>query len=62
MYSQERMQGCCCEACISAPRLLRPAKIDGGYGRVSQYFDAEQLDKLREVRPVWTMRIPQSLM
>jgi predicted sulfurtransferase len=28
-----RLRGCCCEACTNAPRLLRPAKLDGGnYG------------------------------
>ncbi len=26
-----RLRGCCCEACQTAPRLLRPAKTDGGY-------------------------------
>lgn len=43
------MRGCCCEECIQAPRLLRPAKTAGSYGRVSAYFDKDQLDKLREV-------------
>jgi hypothetical protein len=57
LYSQERMRGCCCKACISAPRLLRPAMTDGSYGRVTEYFDAEQLAKLREVRAVWHGRI-----
>ena len=52
LYSQERMRGCCCEACISAPRLLRPAMTDGSYGRVTEYFDAEQLARLREVGAV----------
>ena len=46
------MRGCCCEACISAPRLLRPAMTDGSYGRVTEYFDAEQLARLREVGAV----------
>lgn len=44
------MRGCCCEECIKAPRLLRPAKTVGSYGRVSEYFDEQQLAKLREVR------------
>ena len=43
------MRGCCCEACIEAPRLLRPAKTVGSYGRAAEYFDAQQLAKLREV-------------
>ena len=30
-----KFRGCCCEECMSAPRLLRPAKEDGGhYGQV----------------------------
>lgn len=47
--SQERMRGCCCNECLDAPRLLRPTKTAGSYGRVSAYFDKEQLDKLRVV-------------
>lgn len=43
------MRGCCCEECIDAPRLVRPLKMAGGYGRVSEYFTKEQLDKLHEV-------------
>ena len=27
-----RLSGCCCEACVAAPRLLRPAKVSGYYG------------------------------
>ena len=27
-----RLRGCCCEACVAAPRLLRPAKVAGYYG------------------------------
>ncbi|KAF8055836.1 STR8 [Scenedesmus sp. PABB004] len=35
-----RFHGCCCEACQSAPRLLRPIKINGGnYGSWNQYAD-----------------------
>jgi predicted sulfurtransferase len=26
----DRYQGCCCAGCMSAPRLLRPIKLDGG--------------------------------
>ena len=26
------LKGCCCEACVTAPRLLRPAKVAGYYG------------------------------
>lgn len=26
-----RFSGCCCEACMAAPRLLRPAKVEGGH-------------------------------
>lgn len=46
---QDKMRGCCCEECINAPRLVRPLKTGGGYGRVSEYFTKEQLDKLHEV-------------
>lgn len=37
---QARYSGCCCEACMSAPRLLRPAKVDGGfYGAWGNYAE-----------------------
>lgn len=26
-----RYQGCCCDSCMAAPRLLRPIKIEGGH-------------------------------
>lgn len=29
-----RLNGCCCEACMDAPRLLRPAKTAGVSGRM----------------------------
>ncbi|GAX76344.1 hypothetical protein CEUSTIGMA_g3790.t1 [Chlamydomonas eustigma] len=33
-----RFQGCCCEECMSAPRLLRPIKLEGGhYGQWGNY-------------------------
>ena len=36
-----RYRGCCCEACMSAPRLLRPAKAGGGhYGQWGNYAEA----------------------
>ena len=35
---KERLQGCCCEECLDAPRLLRPAQLDGGYyGKFGTY-------------------------
>ncbi len=30
--AQSRMRGCCCEACLAAPRLLREPKAQGYYG------------------------------
>ena len=36
---QATFKGCCCEACIDAPRLLRPAKPAGLYGNWSDYSD-----------------------
>ncbi len=30
--AQSRMRGCCCEACLAAPRLLRAPKAQGYYG------------------------------
>lgn len=39
-----RFHGCCCEACQSAPRLLRPIKVDGGnYGSWASYADVDSL-------------------
>ena len=39
-----RFHGCCCEACQSAPRLLRPIKVDGGnYGSWGNYADVDSL-------------------
>lgn len=32
-----QLKGCCCDACITAPRLLRPVKIKGQYGNWTQY-------------------------
>jgi predicted sulfurtransferase len=32
-----QLKGCCCEECISAPRLLRPVKTTGQYGNWTQY-------------------------
>jgi predicted sulfurtransferase len=32
-----QLKGCCCEACITAPRLLRPVKTTGQYGNWTQY-------------------------
>ncbi|KAG1664734.1 hypothetical protein FOA52_004742 [Chlamydomonas sp. UWO 241] len=35
---KERYSGCCCAECMSAPRLLRPLKTDGGhYGAWGNY-------------------------
>ncbi|GLC36573.1 hypothetical protein PLESTM_000461600 [Pleodorina starrii] len=40
---KQRFDGCCCEACMSAPRLLRPAKVDGGhYGAWGNYADRDE--------------------
>jgi len=36
-----KLSGCCCEACVSAPRLLRPAKVSGYYGTWAS--EAEEL-------------------
>lgn len=42
-----RFHGCCCESCQSAPRLLRPIKVDGGnYGSWNQYADEDSLGQL----------------
>lgn len=39
-----KFHGCCCEACQSAPRLLRPIKINGGnYGAWGNYADRDSL-------------------
>eukprot|EP00798_Chlamydomonas_sp_ICE-L_P006427 gene6427-3055_t len=39
---KSRFRGCCCEECMSAPRLLRPVKLDGGhYGAWGNYSDDE---------------------
>jgi predicted sulfurtransferase len=27
---KSKWNGCCCESCTTAPRLLRPAKLEGG--------------------------------
>lgn len=38
---QMRYAGCCCEACMDAPRLLRPAKHEGGhFGKWTEVRDA----------------------
>jgi len=31
------LKGCCCEACTNPPRMLRPLKEDGYYGRWTSY-------------------------
>jgi hypothetical protein len=36
------LRGCCCEACVDAPRLLRPAKGAGLYGNWMQYAAGEE--------------------
>lgn len=36
-----KMAGCCCEVCMDAPRLLRPAKTAGQYGNWTQYARGE---------------------
>ncbi len=39
---KSKWSGCCCEACTQAPRLLRPAKLEGGhYGAWGNYADVE---------------------
>jgi predicted sulfurtransferase len=38
------LKGCCCEACITAPRLLRPVKTKGQYGTWSQYTGEDGID------------------
>jgi len=41
---KSRLAGCCCEACMQAPRLLRPAKTDGGfYGAWGNYAEGDAL-------------------
>lgn len=41
---RERYQGCCCDRCMAAPRLLRPIKIDGGnYAQWTSYADEESV-------------------
>ena len=35
ILAQERMLGCCCEACRASPRQLRPIKQGGHYGSYS---------------------------
>jgi predicted sulfurtransferase len=34
---KSQLKGCCCEACITAPRLLRPMKTKGQYGNWTEY-------------------------
>lgn len=42
-----RFSGCCCEACMAAPRLLRPAKVEGGhYGNWGNYADRDEVAPL----------------
>ena len=36
-----QLSGCCCESCMDAPRLLRPAKTAGQYGNWTQYVKGE---------------------
>jgi rhodanese-related sulfurtransferase len=38
------LRGCCCEACVDAPRLLRPVKSAGLYGHWTQYVAGEEVD------------------
>ena len=47
---QAKLSGCCCEACMQAPRLLRPHKPQGYYGTYDQYlgFDSSQVIKLAQ--------------
>ncbi|MEW5300927.1 MAG: hypothetical protein WDW36_003818 [Sanguina aurantia] len=39
---QTRLRGCCCEACLSAPRLLRPQKTEGYYSAWESYAEGEE--------------------
>jgi predicted sulfurtransferase len=43
-----RLQGCCCERCMAAPRLLRPIKIDGNYARWTAYAGARGAGRASE--------------
>ena len=35
-------QGCCCEVCTAAPRMLRPIKKDGYYAKLHTYVKAKE--------------------
>ncbi|KAL4457423.1 hypothetical protein ABPG75_012288 [Micractinium tetrahymenae] len=37
-----KFRGCCCESCMDAPRLLRPAKTKGTYGNWSDYVSQSE--------------------
>lgn len=46
-----KYRGCCCEACVQAPRLLRPFKPEGGhYGSWTQYAGEETAGALASGR------------
>ncbi|KAK9818254.1 hypothetical protein WJX72_009661 [[Myrmecia] bisecta] len=38
-------QGCCCTACVEAPRLLRPLKDQGYYGAWGNYSDGRNAER-----------------
>eukprot|EP00195_Chlamydomonas_chlamydogama_P010267 CAMPEP_0202891242 /NCGR_PEP_ID=MMETSP1392-20130828/1356_1 /ASSEMBLY_ACC=CAM_ASM_000868 /TAXON_ID=225041 /ORGANISM="Chlamydomonas chlamydogama, Strain SAG 11-48b" /LENGTH=470 /DNA_ID=CAMNT_0049574937 /DNA_START=148 /DNA_END=1560 /DNA_ORIENTATION=+ len=42
-----KYNGCCCSQCMTAPRLLRPAKVSGGYyGQWGNYAEGEGLGQV----------------
>lgn len=62
-----RYHGCCCESCQTAPRLLRPIKVDGGnYGSWGNYADVDSFGPListkrtRECSSCWAIAPQQS--
>jgi len=42
---KQRLRGCCCEACMDAPRLLRPLKESGCYGSWTEYSTGPESEK-----------------
>ena len=45
---QERLKCCCCEACMNAPRYVRPPKSGGHYGSWLSLADPMGLKQIRE--------------
>lgn len=51
MPLQVSLRSCCCEECVGAPRLLRPAKDAGYYGGLANYaIDSETQASIASVR------------